>query len=71
MQPATLEALAYAKDIWKNEKDGPLVTMDAGANVHFIWRNDQGPMAKQAFAALGSRFAFHGNRPELWQRVTL
>jgi len=68
MQPATLEALAYAKEVWKKEQDGPLVTMDAGANVHYIWRNDQEDLAKKAFATLGVKFAFHGNRPSLWQK---
>jgi diphosphomevalonate decarboxylase len=26
---------------WKDQNDGPLVTMDAGANVHFLWRPEQ------------------------------
>jgi diphosphomevalonate decarboxylase len=26
---------------WKTQNDGPLVTMDAGANVHLLWRPEQ------------------------------
>jgi diphosphomevalonate decarboxylase len=26
---------------WKDQGQGPLVTMDAGANVHFLWKEDQ------------------------------
>ena len=28
-------------DYWKSNGDGPLVTMDAGANVHLLYRLDQ------------------------------
>jgi len=31
---------------WNKNNDGPLVTMDAGANVHFLWRPDQKEMAQ-------------------------
>jgi len=31
---------------WKNQGDGPIVTMDAGANVHFLWREDQKELAQ-------------------------
>ena len=30
---------------WEKEKDGPLVTMDAGSTVHLLYRADQQPLA--------------------------
>lgn len=35
------QALNRIKDYWKTEGDGPLVTMDAGANIHLLYRPDQ------------------------------
>ena len=32
---------------WQQQKDGPIVTMDAGANVHVLWRHDQTKQAQQ------------------------
>lgn len=48
MRPETLHVLSKAKALWKNSGDGPLVTMDAGPNVHFLFREDQSEM-KQNF----------------------
>lgn len=33
--------LKKVKEFWKKEKDGPLVTMDAGSSVHLLYRSDQ------------------------------
>jgi diphosphomevalonate decarboxylase len=41
MTPPTLQALEQLRNIWRKESDGPLVTMDAGANVHVLIRPDQ------------------------------
>lgn len=41
MQPETLRALNRLREIWAEEKDGPLVTMDAGANIHLLLRPEQ------------------------------
>jgi diphosphomevalonate decarboxylase len=41
MRPGTLEALNRLRGIWQTENDGPLVTLDAGANVHVLIRPDQ------------------------------
>lgn len=67
MQPSTLEALNFFKEMWRQEGDGPIVTMDAGANVHLIWRADQESFALKTLTQLGPKFRFHANRPELWQ----
>ena len=39
--PSTQKVLDIVNLFWKNNKDGPLVTMDAGANVHLLYRPDQ------------------------------
>lgn len=43
----THEVLKDLKSFWQTEGDGPLVTMDAGANVHLLYRQDQDLLAKQ------------------------
>lgn len=45
MQPLTLEVLNFLRDLWTQEKDGPLVTMDAGANIHLLYRPEQKALA--------------------------
>jgi diphosphomevalonate decarboxylase len=56
MEASTQTVLDYAQDLWKKQGDGPLITMDAGANVHFLWRADQASVARKAEKDLGSRF---------------
>lgn len=41
MTEGTLKALSHLRELWSQKKDGPLVTMDAGANVHLLFRKDQ------------------------------
>ena len=41
------DILRRAKAIWKSRGDGPLVTMDAGANVHLLLRPDQKKLAAE------------------------
>ena len=41
LNSAALEILSRARLLWQKEKDGPLVTMDAGPNVHLLFRLDQ------------------------------
>lgn len=41
MNLGSLDVLRYVRDfVWAKEKDGPLVTMDAGPNVHLLFRKD-------------------------------
>jgi len=47
MQPGTIEVLNHLREIWNRTGDGPLVTMDAGANVHVLLRQDQRAAAKE------------------------
>lgn len=41
MLPESIRVLRWIEDLWKSEGDGPLVTMDAGANIHLLYRADQ------------------------------
>jgi diphosphomevalonate decarboxylase len=45
MQAGSLEVLDYLRSYWENNNDGPIVTMDAGPNVHILYRGDQKAMA--------------------------
>ena len=47
--------LKNLKAFWKNHKDGPLVTMDAGSAVHLLYRPDQKQMAKHISHLIGSK----------------
>jgi len=44
--PESLTVLNYLRQYWQKNHDGPLVTMDAGPNVHLLFREDQEPIAK-------------------------
>ena len=41
MQRCSMEVLQAARKFWQQNGDGPLVTMDAGPNVHLLWRAEQ------------------------------
>ncbi len=43
----TFAVLEQMRRVWQDHKDGPLVTMDAGPNVHLLWRPDQQALAQQ------------------------
>ncbi len=45
-EPKTIEVLRHLRETWTNLGDGPLVTMDAGANVHLLFRPEQTAQAK-------------------------
>jgi diphosphomevalonate decarboxylase len=47
MTPATKELLNLLQDFWHHHNDGPLVTMDAGPNIHLLYRRDQHELAQQ------------------------
>ncbi len=44
------------RDYWHTHHDGPLVTMDAGPNVHLLFRDDQEGMATLLTDAFRERF---------------
>jgi diphosphomevalonate decarboxylase len=46
MTAGSQKVLEEILQFWKEQGDGPIVTMDAGANVHFLWREDQKELAQ-------------------------
>lgn len=47
MTEGSLKALRLTEKIWSEYQDGPIVTMDAGANVHLLLRDDQIDLARK------------------------
>jgi len=45
MTEETQKELGHLQDLWQREADGPIVTMDAGPNIHLLYRPDQKEMA--------------------------
>jgi len=45
--PRTQEVLNHLQTLWAREHDGPIITMDAGPNVHVLYRPDQAEMARR------------------------
>lgn len=43
----SLSVLKIVQDVWQNKGDGPIVTMDAGPNIHLLYRLDQSEFAHQ------------------------
>jgi diphosphomevalonate decarboxylase len=41
MNAGSQKALTDILSFWQKASDGPLVTMDAGSNVHLLFREDQ------------------------------
>lgn len=46
MNDDTHKILREVKDYWRKNTDGPIVTVDAGPNVHLLFRADQDDMAE-------------------------
>lgn len=57
MHPESLWVLNQIRQIWKMQKDGPLVTMDAGANVHLLYREDQVELSRLLHAEFSKQFS--------------
>ncbi|MFS4460232.1 diphosphomevalonate decarboxylase [Bdellovibrio sp. HCB2-146] len=53
MTDGSRQVLEECQKLWNKWQDGPLVTMDAGANVHMLFRNDQ----LKSFASYREQFA--------------
>ncbi len=48
----SMKVLEYVRQIWQARQDGPLVTMDAGPNVHLLFRVDQKELQKEMSSVL-------------------
>jgi diphosphomevalonate decarboxylase len=47
MAPDSTKVLNILQNFWQEHGDGPIVTMDAGPNIHLLYRLDQEEMARQ------------------------
>lgn len=47
MTEKTITLLNQLQNIWEKKGDGPLVTMDAGPNIHLMYRPDQLELSRQ------------------------
>ena len=47
MLGGSMDVLNRLRQFWRENKDGPLVTMDAGPNVHLLYREDQKEVQEQ------------------------
>ncbi|MDP1603056.1 MAG: diphosphomevalonate decarboxylase [Legionella sp.] len=47
MTDATHHVLKQLQNLWQHNNDGPIVTMDAGPNIHLLYRPSQADMAQQ------------------------
>jgi diphosphomevalonate decarboxylase len=59
--PGTNEVLGYLQSLWNQRHDGPLVTMDAGANVHLLYRQDQRELAREIEGAFAPRLKVYSS----------
>lgn len=41
LTPESLQVLQAVREVWQSQGDGPIATMDAGPNVHLLFRPDQ------------------------------
>jgi diphosphomevalonate decarboxylase len=53
--PQSLQVLNLVYDHWATQNDGPWVTMDAGANIHLIYRADQNEVQAKLAVAIRSQ----------------
>lgn len=56
MTEGSNEVLNYLKKHWESKLDGPIVTMDAGANVHLLFRENQIELCAKMNHELGQKF---------------
>lgn len=61
MEPGSLKVLRYIKQYWDENKDGPICTMDAGPNVHLLFRADQDKVFTEIKDKLSQSFLLLGD----------
>lgn len=47
MTAETTAVLGSLQTFWEEQKDGPIVTMDAGSNIHLLYRPDQAALSRK------------------------
>lgn len=53
-------ALTLLENFWQTHKDGPIVTMDAGPNIHLLYRPDQVTIRKKIQKQFLNQLESHG-----------
>jgi diphosphomevalonate decarboxylase len=63
--PGSIEVLSFIKEMWRKDGQGPIVTMDAGANVHLLFKNhERGQLqAEHIRDHFSGRFQVIGSEP--------
>lgn len=61
MKPKSMQVLNYLREFWTTHQDGPLITMDAGPNIHLLFRADQTALLAQVRKDLGDSFLLIGD----------
>ena len=52
----SIRALKVVTEFWKEMDDGPLITMDAGPNIHLLFRSDQTELLEQLSQQIQQQF---------------
>jgi diphosphomevalonate decarboxylase len=61
MRPESLELIRKVQNLWEVQGDGPLITMDAGANIHLLYREEQVDLALKHKTEFSQRFKVYSN----------
>lgn len=56
MNDHSMKVLLRVRELWTNLGDGPLITMDAGANVHLLYRSDQSELRRKMALELRQQY---------------
>lgn len=61
MKPGSLEVLNEIRNYWSQNNDGPIVTMDAGPNIHLLFRNEQRDLYNEFLNKFSNKFKVWGS----------
>lgn len=64
MNQHTLFVLNTIRDIWSEQQDGPIVTLDAGPNIHLLYRPDQIAVAGSIQQEFSEKFLLLDNQAD-------
>lgn len=59
-KPSSLEVLGYVRDFWNNHGNGPLVTADAGPNIHLLFRGGDDKVREKLLGELRKNYMILG-----------
>jgi diphosphomevalonate decarboxylase len=61
MLSESLELIRQVQELWDRQGDGPLITMDAGANIHLLYREEQRELALRHKNEFADKFKVYCN----------